>query len=72
LTDTGLRLWSAAMPINPPENEKPCEDQTGAAKKPDARDNGKPKAKSAKREARLAEALRDNLRRRKQGAKEAP
>jgi len=59
------------MPTNPPENEKSREGQTSAAKKPDARGNGKPKTKSAGREARLAEALRENLRRRKQGAKKA-
>ena len=48
-----------------PENEKNSQDrQTDAQKKPGAG----AKAKGADREARLAEALRANLRRRKAGA----
>ncbi|WP_375202927.1 hypothetical protein [Hyphococcus sp.] len=47
-----------------PENEDKSQDrQTAAPKKPDGK--AKSGAKSADREARLAEALRANLRRRK-------
>lgn len=49
-----------------PGNEEKSQDRrTAAPKKPGAPKNKGPKAKSAEKEARLAEALRANLRRRK-------
>lgn len=51
-----------------PENEDKSQDRrTAAPKKPDGPKSKGPKVKSAEKEARLAEALRANLRRRKSG-----
>ncbi len=52
-----------------PENDDKSQDRrTAAPKKPADQTNRGPKAKSAEKEARLAEALRANLRRRKAGS----
>lgn len=52
-----------------PENDDTSQDRrTAVPKKPEAQNNRGPKAKSAEKEARLAEALRANLRRRKADA----
>jgi len=49
-----------------PENDDKSQDRrTAAPKKPGGPKNRGPKVKSAEKEARLAEALRANLRRRK-------
>jgi hypothetical protein len=49
-----------------PKNKDKSQDRPAAAqKKPAAPQNRGPRAKSAEKEARLAEALRANLRRRK-------
>jgi len=52
------------MPSKPPSGETPQLRPTSAAKKPSAPG----KAKTMDKEARLAEALRENLRRRKAGS----
>ena len=49
----------------PGDEEKSQDRLTAAPKKPGAPKNRGPKVKSAEKEARLAEALRANLRRRK-------
>ncbi|GJL95487.1 MAG: hypothetical protein DHS20C05_18920 [Hyphococcus sp.] len=62
------------MPKQSTDNDKPQDGREGAVKKPMPEDTGSDgakdgnkagKAKSSDREARLAEALRQNLRRRK-------
>ncbi|MEX0645368.1 MAG: hypothetical protein WD076_08655 [Parvularculaceae bacterium] len=60
MTGRARRLWSAAM--SKEDAGAPPESRKAAAKPP----NGKAK-KRQDREARLAEALRENLRRRKAG-----
>ncbi|MEO1240656.1 MAG: hypothetical protein AAFX54_02000 [Pseudomonadota bacterium] len=67
LTLARSRLWSAAMPRKDADLEKPQGGPGSARKKP-----GGPGTKDVggDREARLAEALRANLRRRKSGAGE--
>ncbi len=60
MTALRLGLWSAAMPTDMPEDEQSQARPAAAAKKT------KPAAKpGGEREDRLAEALRENLRRRK-------
>ncbi len=56
------------MPMDGTEDEKSRKGQTGAAKTPRSPDNAGEKTKAAEREARLSQALRENLRRRKAGA----
>ncbi len=67
LTRTRPRLWSAAMPRKDADLEKPQGGPGSARKKPG---DAKTKDVGGDREARLAEALRANLRRRKSGAGE--
>ncbi len=63
MTALRLGLWSAAMPTDMPEDEQSQGRPAAAAKK--TKPAGKPKTASDEREDRLAEALRENLRRRK-------
>ena len=53
------------MPVDGNKDEKSRKGQMGAAKTPRGPDKAGEKTKSAEREARLSQALRENLRRRK-------
>ena len=74
MTGPRARVWSAAMPTPPESNNKdkaPAGRPTTAQKAPCSEVSEKGGNKKKAREARLADALRDNLRRRKAGDKKS-